>query len=152
MSRARLLFLWLVIVLLLCGSIAQIPLIIYRQIPHFAQYEDTHLVDEKLYASFDHHSCQVNIFYKQTLKTTQTSDAFWERIPATWQNKNHEFLGYHDRARHRLRFRRISTINNQISLLRDSSVNTIFTSNSFTAHLPQTTCRILPLKSGFLKP
>lgn len=149
MSRLKLSVLLLLIITIICAASVTLPLIFFRQMPHFSRYEDTRLLEQRTYAAFDDVTCQLTLFHKQTFETTHTSDSFWERLPSSWQDEGHEFLGYHDLAKHRYRINQAATINNNISLLRQPTVNQIFTSNSATAHLPNVTCQLLPLRSGF---
>ena len=136
--------------LIVCGGISMFPLYFYQQIPHFAQYEDTRLLEQSVSATYDNANCQMTIYIKQSFETTQISDAFWQRLPTSWSEENHEFLGYHDRAAHRIRLQSAATIKNNISILRGSKHNQVFTSNTATTHFSKMACQLLPFESGYI--
>lgn len=150
MSRLKLVIFVGLSFIFICGGIFLFPLYFYRQIPHFGQYDDTRLLKQSVSATYDHVNCQMSVYIKQSFETTQVSDAFWERLPASWRENDHEFLGYHDRALHRIRLQSLATINNKISVLRGPKQNQVFTSNTATTHFSKIACQLLPFESGYI--
>lgn len=121
------------------SALAFVPLPVLRQIPHFAGYKDTSLLDSELDAGYEPSICRLTIIHRQTLETTKSKGDIWQRLPALWKGRS-RIVGRGDEAIYESKRNALSEINSRVQHATRRSINGLNVRNHITLQLPEQAC------------